>query len=75
MAGEEEADAPGVFEDNTANFKEFESDGLTLCLRQPGSIQRQPSDGFQVNIGQTGQEQAELVGPPLGTACSPGKEV
>src|SRR5512133_635358 len=59
------ADAPGVAPDDGANLQQLEADGASLSAGQLGAAQAQPPDRGQKAIGETSQEQTELVWPPF----------
>src|SRR5690606_19241847 len=54
--------------------EESDSEGCTLGARQFGASQPEAAEGFQQNITERGEEQAELIRPPVMAAGAVGEQ-
>src|SRR5580692_11064834 len=52
-----------LFEDGS-NLDEFQSDRLAGGLRKFGAAESEAADGLDQGVGQAGEEQPPLIGPP-----------
>ena len=59
-----EADAPCVAGDHGADLQELEADGGALGAGIFAALESEPSDCIHQSVGEAGEQQAELVGPP-----------
>jgi len=66
---------PGIAGDHGANLEQLQADGAGLGPRHLGACQRQTADRLDQVIGQGGQDQAELIGPPFVARGAVGEEI
>ncbi len=64
-AGQKEAHAAAVAQDHRADLQELQTEGARLGAGQFRAGKGEAADGLDQRIGESGQEQPELVGPPF----------
>ena len=63
-AGEEEADAAGVAHDDGADLEQATAQDPDLSAGELGTGQTDGAQSFHQHVGERGEQQAELIGPP-----------
>ena len=70
-----EADAPCVAGDHGADLQELEADGGALGAGVLAALEPQAPDCVHQSVGEAGEQQAELVGPPAVAGGAVGEEL
>ncbi len=70
-----QADAPCVSDDDGADPEQLEADGAGLGAGDVGAGERETADRLDQAVGERGNDQAELVGPPVVAGGAVGEEV
>lgn len=69
-----EADLPGVAQDNGADLQELEADGAGLGACQVAAGEAEAADRREERVGEAGEQQPQLVGPPFVAGGAIGEE-
>ena len=72
--GEVDFHPPGVANDHRADLQKLQADGAGLGPGHLGAGEGEAADRLDQAIGEAGQDQAELVRPPLVTGGAVGEE-
>ena len=74
-AGEEEADAAGVAHDDGADLEQTTAQDPDLSAGEFGTGQTDGAQSLHQHVGERGEQQAELIGPPQMATGAIGEQV